>query len=119
MATWWTSALSGPLAMFGMDTRAITRGMSFMSRPDAGTMLELMGDDTDDQVDAFAVMLRNSSEAEIAAVMHVFQQAMARAAAPDQGRRRVGGDDQGPSRPGRPTAADRRRDRRRQRRPRA
>jgi hypothetical protein len=92
----------------------ITRGLENFTNPSARGMLESMGRTREEQVEALAAMLRNSSEEDMAEMAQVFGEAMARLA---EERAAVGSPPAvgRPDRPGRSrgqTAAERRRQRR-------
>ncbi len=83
----------------------ITRGLENFAKPSARGMLESMGRTRDEQVATMVTMLRNSPEEDIAEMGEVFGLAMAKLAEERT---------EGPHRPARrrPTAAERRRERR-------
>jgi hypothetical protein len=89
----------------------ITRGLENFANPSAKGMLESMGRTRDEQVEMMATMLRNSTEAEIEEMGTVFAMAMAKLAeeranvVPPAGV-------PGHRRRHRPSAAERRRERR-------
>ena len=58
----------------------ITRGLENFANPSARGMLESLGRTREDQIEALAAMLRNSSEADIAEMGQIFGEAMARLA---------------------------------------
>jgi hypothetical protein len=92
----------------------ITRGLENFTNPSARGMLESMGRTREEQVEALAAMLRNSSEEDMAEMAQVFGEAMARLA---EERAAVGSPPAvgRPDRPGRSrgqTTAERRRQRR-------
>ena len=92
----------------------ITRGLENFANPSARGMLESMGRTREEQIEALAAMLRNSSEEDLAEMAGVFGEAMARLAeeraaggsAPAVGRTERSRRSRGQ------TAADRRRQRR-------
>ena len=92
----------------------ITRGLENFTNPSARGMLESMGRTREEQVEALAAMLRNSSEEDMAEMAGVFGEAMARLAE----ERAAGGSPAAVGRTERPrrsrgqTAAERRRQRR-------
>ena len=79
LMSWWSGPFDALSMLSKVDMKAMSQGMAFFGKPDAGAMLGLMGSTTEEQVDRIAAMMKNSSEDDIAAMMAIFQQGMAKA----------------------------------------
>ena len=66
--------------MSRMDLDDMRRGLEQMARPSAAGMLQSMGRTQEDRIEKMAVMLRNSSEEDIAEMGAIFALALARVA---------------------------------------
>lgn len=66
--------------MASLSIDDITRGIENFSHPSAKGLLESLGRTRQEQVDALAAMLRNSSEEDIAEMGRIFGEAMAKLA---------------------------------------
>ena len=97
--------------MAGLRIDDITRGLENFANPSAKGMLESMGRTREEQVEMMATMLRNSSEAEIEEMGTVFAMAMAKLAE-ERADAATTVSAPGHQRRHRPSAAERRRERR-------